>query len=176
MKNLLFLAVLMVAQANYAQSLKASDPQSKVSFSIKNFGIRTEGSLMGLQGSMELDPASAAPRAIQLSVDAQTINTDNRMRDNHLRKAEYFDVARYPRLLFTANSFTKTAEGYLVKGSLRIKGIEKNIEINCTTVRESNGYLFKGSFPINRRDFKVGGGSISLADELTVLFQIRFIQ
>lgn len=170
------MAALVVAQLSLAQSLKASDPQSKVSFSIKNFGIRTEGTLAGLQGTMEMDPSGTNPRSISLSVDAQTINTNNRMRDNHLRKSEYFDVARHPRLLFTANSFTKTTNGFLVKGSLQIKGIAKNIEINCTTVREGNAYIFKGSFPINRRDFKVGGGSISLADELTVNFLIHFIQ
>ena len=175
--KILFLAVAMLAtQVTHAQSLRANPSQSKVSFSIKNFGLKTDGTLTGLQGSLDADPSSAEPKAINLSVDANTINTDNKMRDNHLRKAEYFDVAKFPRLTFTASSFSKTATGYLVKGNLTIKGTTKVIEVNCTTTKDNGGILFKGSFPINRRHFKVGGGSISLSDDLTVNFQIQFIQ
>lgn len=167
---------MLMAQATYAQSLKANPAQSKVSFTIKNFGLKTDGTLTGLQGTLELDPSTAEPKTISLSADANTINTDNKMRDNHLRKAEYFDVATFPKLTFTATSFSKTATGYLVKGNLTIKGTTKNIDINCTTTKDNSGMLFKGSFPINRRDYKVGGGSISLSDDLTVNFQIQFMQ
>lgn len=176
MKILLLVAALLAAQTTHAQSLKTDASKSKVSFSIKNFGLKTDGTLTGLQGNIEIDPANSEPKAITLSVDANTIDTDNKMRDNHLRKAEYFDVAKFPRLTFIATSFSKTASGYLVKGNLTIKGTSKNIEVNCTTTRENNGLLFKGSFSINRRDFKVGGGSISLADDLKVNFLIQFIQ
>lgn len=176
MKIFLLTVAILVAQANHAQSLKANPAQSKISFSIKNFGLKTDGTLTGLQGTLETDPSTADPKAINLSVDANTIHTDNKMRDNHLRKAEYFDVAKYPKLTFTATSFSKTASGYIVKGNLTIKGITKSVDINCNITKDSNGMSFKGSFPINRRDFKVGGGSISLSDDLTVNFQIQFIQ
>ncbi len=176
MKILLVAVSFLATQAVYAQSLKADASKSKVSFSIKNFGLKTDGTLTGLQGSLEIDQASAEPKSINLSVDANTINTDNKMRDNHLRKAEYFDVAKFPRLTFTATSFSKTAAGYRVKGNLTIKGTTKTLEVNCTATKDNNGLLFKGSFPINRRDFKVGGGSISLSDDLTVNFLIQFIQ
>jgi polyisoprenoid-binding protein YceI len=176
MKMLLLLVALIATQAGHAQSLKASETKSKVAFSIKNFGLKTDGSLTGLQGNLDLDPTTGIPRSINLSVDANSINTNNKMRDNHLRKAEYFDVAKYPRLLFTASSFSKTSAGYLVKGSLTIKGITKTVEINCVTTKDGNGLSFKGSFPINRRDYTVGGGSISLSDDLTVNFMITFIQ
>jgi polyisoprenoid-binding protein YceI len=176
MRSLLIAVAMVAALSGHAQSLKASEPKSKVNFSIKNFGLKTDGSLTGLQGSMDLDPATGVPRSINLSVDANSINTNNKMRDNHLRKAEYFDVAKHPRLLFTANSFTKTSTGYLVKGNLTIKGTTKAVEINCVTTKDNNGYSFQGSFPLNRRDYNVGGGSISLSDDLTVNFQITFIQ
>ena len=175
--KIIFLTIAFLAiKASHAQSLRPDASKSKVSFSIRNFGLKTDGTLTGLQGSLELDPANAEPKSILLSVDANTINTDNKMRDNHLRKAEYFDVAQFPRLRFTATSFSKTAAGYLVKGNLTIKGTTRQVDIPCTVTKDNGGMLFKGSFPINRRDFKVGGGSISLADDLTVNFQIQFIQ
>ncbi|MGB4771639.1 MAG: YceI family protein [Chitinophagaceae bacterium] len=176
MKIIFVIAACLAAQLLHAQTLKADASKSKVSFSIKNFGLKTDGSLTGLQGNLEMDPVNAQPKSISLSVDANTINTDNKMRDNHLRKADYFDVAKYPRLTFSATSFSKTANGYLVIGTLTIKGTTKNIEVNCSATKDGGGMLFKGSFPINRRDFKVGGGSISLSDDLTVNFQIQFIQ
>ena len=46
------------------------------------------------------DPATLAGASIRLEIDARTVNTANKMRDDHLRTADFFDVAPYPKITF----------------------------------------------------------------------------
>ena len=48
----------------------------------------------------------------------------------------------------------------------------QNISFPFTATATVNGYQFAGQFKINRRDFKVGGGSMVLSDDLKVLLNI----
>src|SRR5258706_4533080 len=82
----------------FAQAYKPVDEGSKVKFVIKNFGINTGGTFNGLDGAVIFDPANLANAPFEVSVDAKTVDTDVESRDNHLRKEEYFDVEKFPKL------------------------------------------------------------------------------
>ena len=53
-------------------------------------------------------------------------------------------------------------------GNITIKGTTKEIQFPFKATPKDNGYLFEGSFKLNRRDFNVGGSSISMSDNLDV--------
>jgi polyisoprenoid-binding protein YceI len=57
-------------------------------------------------------------------------------------------------------------------GNLTIKGVTKPIEFGFGATPKNGGYLFDGEFKINRRDFGVGGNSVSLSDKLTVTLSV----
>jgi polyisoprenoid-binding protein YceI len=158
----------------FGQSYTPVDNGSKVHFVINNFGIATGGDFKGLSGTVKFDPAHPANSDFDISVDASTINTDIEARDNHLRKSEYFDVKNYPKLSFKSTKVTKTnKDGYLYMfGNITIKGVTKEIKFSFTATTKNGGYLFEGSFKLNRRDFGVGGNSISISDDLTVSLSI----
>jgi polyisoprenoid-binding protein YceI len=157
-----------------SQTYTALDEGSKVKFVIKNFGINVGGTFAGLTGTITFDPASLATANFTVSVDAKTVDTDTKARDNHLRKAEYFDVEKYPRLSFRSTKVTTTTkEGYLyMYGVITIKNVSKEISFPFTQTSKDGGILFEGKFDLNRRDFGVGGKSFSMADDLTVELSI----
>lgn len=158
----------------YGQSYSPVDLQSKVTFSIKNFGVGTGGDFKGLQGTIVFDPANLTVSSFDVSIDAKTIDTDIDSRDNHLRKAEYFDVANFPRIIIKSTKITPSnKQGTLfLFCDLTIKGVTKAVSFPFTATSKDGGYLFEGSFKINRRDFGVGGNSISLGDNLTVSLSV----
>jgi polyisoprenoid-binding protein YceI len=153
-----------------AQSLKPVEDKSTVKFVIKNFGIGTGGSFNGLQGTIKFDPNNPGASQFDMSVDASTIDTDIAARDNHLRKSEYFDVKTFPRITFrsTRVSRSNNAEYLFMFGQLTIKGVTKEIQFPFKATAKDGGYLFEGDFKLNRRDFGLGGKSLSLSDELEV--------
>lgn len=155
-----------------AQQYQPVDAQSAVKFTIKNFGINTGGSFKGLDGTIEFDKDNADKTNFSMSVDANTVNTDNDSRDSHLRKAEYFDVANFPRITFKSDKVSGKGSKMTATGQLTIKGVSKNISIPFTATPKDDGFLFEGGFQINRRDFKVGGNSVVLGDNVTVSLSV----
>lgn len=173
--KLLFTSILLLF-VNFAKAQLFSpvDEGSEVLFKIKNFGINVNGSFTGLKGRISFDPDSLPVSEFNVTVDTKTINTGIDQRDNHLRKEEYFDAEKYPTLQFASTKVTtSTNKDYLfVFGKLTIKDVTKEISFPFKATRQGDDYIFEGKFKINRRDYNVGGGSITMADELTVNLKV----
>lgn len=145
---------------------------STVTFVIKNAKLKVDGKLEGLQTVIKFDGQNLSTSSIEASVQTQTINTDNATRDGHLRKEEYFDVVKYPKISIKSVSFSKSGNNYKGKFKLTIKGVTKEIEIPFTYTENIGSADFKGSFTINRLDYKVGESSWILSDNLIISLNI----
>jgi polyisoprenoid-binding protein YceI len=177
MKKTTFLltAFFMYASCVTAQRiLSPIDANSKVHFVIKNFGIKTGGDFKGLKGTIKFLPANLAVSVFDVTIYAVTIDTDNESRDEHLRKAEYFDAPTYKtiQLISTKITTSSIAGRYYMFANLTIKGVTKPVEFGFGAIPKDGGYVFDGEFKINRRDFGVGGSSVSLSDKLTVSLSV----
>jgi len=173
-KKVLTAIALFCVVTAFGQNYTPTDAGSKVRFVIKNFGINTGGTFEGLTGTVIFDPANLAGASFNVTVDAKTVNTDVEARDNHLRKEEYFDVEKYPKLSFRSTKITTTnKEGYLYMfGVITIKNTSKEISFPFKQTSKDGGILFDGEFKLNRLDFGVGGKSFSMSDELSVELSI----
>jgi polyisoprenoid-binding protein YceI len=171
--NILFTAIILCSTA-FAQTYQATDEGSKVHFTIKNFGIKVSGDFTGLKGTIVFNPKSFATSSMNVSVIANTINTDNSARDKHLRKEEYFNVEKFPLLSFVSTKITESSVvgRYFVIGNLTIKGVTKVVQFGFSATPSSTGYLFAGEFEINRKDFGVGGSSTVMADKVKVSINV----
>jgi len=158
----------------FGQNYAPVDAGSKVRFVIKNFGINTGGTFDGLAGTITFDPSNLATASFNVSVEAKSVNTDMEGRDNHLRKAEYFDVEKYPKITFKSTKITTTnKEGFFFMfGVITIKNVSKEISFPFSQTAKDGGILFEGEFKLNRLDFGVGGKSFSMSDELNVELSI----
>jgi polyisoprenoid-binding protein YceI len=171
--KLLFIT-LFIGKIAFAQNYTPTDAGSKVHFVIKNFGIKTGGDFTGLKGSITFNPTNLAASQFNVSVSSTTVNTDNNARDKHLRKSEYFNVEKYPEINITSTKISESTSAgrYFFVGNITMKGVTKPIQFGFSATASTNGYTFNGEFEINRRDFSVGGSSISLADKLKVTLTI----
>jgi len=168
-----FLFCLIFAAAKIASAqYKPVDKESSLKFTIGNFGFDVHGSFGGFQGSISFDPQNASAGSFDVTIDASTINTDNSLRDKHLKEDSYFDVANYPRIHFLSTKITGKGGAFTMNGHLTIKGKSKDISFPFTASPADDGYLFKGSFKINRKDFGVGGTS-TISNELEVVLNVH---
>ena len=157
------------------ENLNPADNGSTVRFTIKNFGSKVTGSFKGLGGKIQFDPERPGASVFDVKVDVKTINTGIKLRDSDLKKEKYFDTEKFSEIRMISSSISKDGEekdGYIFTGSIVIKGISKEIKFPFTATAQKDGYLFVGNFPLNRRDFKVGGSSISLSDDLKVSLSV----
>ncbi|HTB26859.1 MAG TPA: YceI family protein [Puia sp.] len=173
MKKTIIFSLLTITGIFASDRYKPEDQGSSVQFKIKNLGFSVNGSFSGLDGNIQFNPNDLTTSNFDVSIDANTVNTDNNMRDNHLRSETYFDVKNYPRIRFVSTKITSSnnKEHLFMFGKLTIKNQTKDISFPFTATLTNEGYLFNGTFRINRRDFNVGGTS-TISDELEVSLNI----
>jgi polyisoprenoid-binding protein YceI len=164
---------LVTSISSASQPLKPVDEQSSVKFRIKNFGFNVMGSFTGLQGAINFNPDNLPASNMDVTVQAKSVNTGVNMRDNHLRKEEYFNVKKYPLIRLVSVKITPSSKSgtLFMFGKLTIKNVTREISFPFTAVPQGDGYLFTGEFRINRIDFGVGESSAA-ADNLTVLLNV----
>ncbi len=158
-----------------AQSIRLTDNGSEIIFSINNFGLSTKGSLSGLNGSIIWNPADLKTASFNVSVSSKTINTDNRLRDDHLKKSDYFNVEKFPTINIQSNQIivgNKPGE-FNMDATLTIKGVSKKINFPFNVISQNGKTIFASNFEINRRDFGVGGGSISLSNVVKISLKVE---
>ena len=173
MKHTMILLFGLAAATVASAQLRAVDEGSSVKFTIDNFGFGVDGSFKGIQGTVDFDPKNAGSGHFDVSIDAATVNTDNSLRDSHLRNDSYFDVQNYPRIRLVSTRIisTEKAGTWQFTGQLTIKNISKEVSFAFTAEPSGNGLDFKGSFKIKRKDFNVGGSS-TISNELTVSLNV----
>ncbi|HLM10043.1 MAG TPA: YceI family protein [Thermoleophilaceae bacterium] len=113
---------------------------SSVEFRVRNFwGLTTVvGRFSRFDGSYTIGPDG---RAVELTVDAGSLDTGNRRRDEHLRSSDFFDVEPHPLVRFTATDVTDAGEGTLrVRGELEAAGRKAPLSFDVP-VRERDGEL-----------------------------------
>lgn len=175
MNRLLLLLILMsIFNFSNAQQLKPIDAESSINFNINNFGLTTKGSLKGLNGTIVWNNKNTNAAKFLISVDATTINTNNSLRDNHLKKADYFNVAKFTTISLKSTKIISLENGssYEMEADLTLKGITKKIKIPFTTIEQSKGILFSGKFEIDRKDYGVGGSSLSLSNSVKISLNV----
>lgn len=170
-------AGFLYALALSAQEYKPVDDSSTIGFGIKNFGVTVNGSFKGLKGTIHFDPKNPADCTFNVSVESKTVNTGIDMRDNHLKKEDFFNVEAHPTLSFKSTKITSaTKSGYLfVFGELKIKGVTKEVSFPFHAEPNGTGYIFTGELTINRRDFGVGGSSLSMSDKVTIHLNVMAV-
>jgi polyisoprenoid-binding protein YceI len=107
------------------------DPiHSTIEFQVRNMGIVTiKGYFEDFEGSFESDGEGVHVRG---AARAASVNTRSEKRDQHLRAADFFDVASYPEILFESSRIEQTDDAFAVVGDLTIKGITREVAFRAT--------------------------------------------
>jgi polyisoprenoid-binding protein YceI len=172
-KNTILAALLVLTGPWTLAQYKPVDKESSLKFKIRNLGFGVDGSFTGFQGDIRFDPAHPADAAFDVSIDANSVNTDNSMRDDHLRAVSYFDVKNHPRIRFVSEKVAASNKKnmWILSGKLTLKNHTKDLSFPFSATASGGGYLFDGSFSINRKDFEVGGTS-TISDNLDISLHV----
>src|SRR5947209_2985572 len=101
------------------------------------WGLRTvNGSFDDYRAQLDL----RANPAIELTIEADSVQTGNRRRDQHLRSADFFDAENHPRVQFVSDSVDAQGDALKVRGRLFARGRSIPLELNAE-VRQNDGEL-----------------------------------
>ncbi len=175
MKKLFLLSLALCSfLPGWTQHYMPTDKGSSIFFSIKNMGITVEGTITGLKGSVSFDPNDLLASKFDISIDARSIDTGIDLRNKHLKKEEYFDVANFSEIRFVSTKILAMPQPdkFNVTGKLTIKKVTKEIKFDFIADMLGTGYFFKGEFSIDRINYRVGGNSFSMSDDVKVFLSV----
>jgi polyisoprenoid-binding protein YceI len=89
--------------------------------------IKVKGTFTGLRGEAHIDPTGAVRG--QLIVDASSVETGNKKRDNHLRSADFFKVDQHPEIVFELNAVEPGSDQHRLGGTLHIIGNSRPLDL-----------------------------------------------
>lgn len=121
------LAVAALSTAAGAETYKIDAVHSSVEFAIRHLVGRTTGGFTDFGGTIAYDPANPAATQIEATIEVASIDTRNEKRDNHLRGAGFFDVAKYTEITFKSTSVRAHENHLMVTGNLTLHGTTKQI-------------------------------------------------
>jgi polyisoprenoid-binding protein YceI len=162
-------------------------PHTNVGFSVKHMVIaKTTGSFTDFDATLELDPDDMSSFTVMATIQAASIETNNDQRNNHLRSADFLDVATHPTITFESSELSMMDGNYVLHGDLTIRGvthaIELPIEIVGPVMAMGNTVVgFAGSVTINRHDYGVSwsrtldNGGLVVADDVEIEVNGEFI-
>jgi polyisoprenoid-binding protein YceI len=181
----LLLAPALMQGATY--QIDAS--HSTVGFTVRHMMVsNVSGGFSKVSGTVDFDPANPAASRIDVTIEAASIDTRNPKRDEHLRSADFFDVANHPRITFQSTKVERVGQDrYRVTGNLTIRGVTKEVTLDVETTPEiqAQGSARMGASAttrINRQDFGVkwnrtlDAGGVVVSDEVRINIDVALVR
>jgi len=178
------LAIAVAASAQ-VETWKIDPNHTASQFAVRHFGISTvRGQFNKTTGTVSYDPKDPSKTAIDVTIDATSVNTRIDMRDNDLRSPNFFDVQKFPTITFKSKRVEPDGAGKLkVTGDLTIHGTTKEVVLEVEgpsePMKDQKGNLRMGasaSTKVNRKDFGVNGNPSAVGDDVTITLDIEMVK
>lgn len=154
------------------------DPQrTTIHFTTKALWITTvNGTLRATDGSGIVDADGRVTGRI--AIDAGSIDTKNKKRDEHLRNADFFDVPKYPSIIFDVTDVHIGAPGQgTVQGTLSLHGVSRAIEFPAALRTESDDALTVDvRAQIDRRQWGLGWTKMGASLHNSITIEATFVR
>ncbi len=168
----------------------AADPaHSRVGFSVKHLGIATvRGIFETFEGTLTVGEDFSSAR-ISGTIEASSVNTQEPQRDEHLRSADFFDVAEYPQISFGADVLkARDDEEFDIDGTLTMHGVTRPISLHAVVQGletdpwgqervgiEITGQLSRGDYAMKFNQV-LGSGNVLVSDTVKISLDISAIK
>lgn len=160
---------------------------SDVSFTVRHMMVSKVRGRFGSFSGEIVTGENLTDSSVTATIDARSIDTNNEQRDEHIRSADFFDVANHPQWTFRSTRVRADGENLAVDGELTIKGVTRPV----TLAVEVNGFGpdawggtragFSATTTIDRNDFGVDikmpldGGGVVVSDKVQIALEIEAV-
>ena len=149
---------------------------------------KVRGSFEKFEGQAIVDGSSPETSSLSVNIDVASVTTRNVDRDAHLRSADFFDVERFPNMVFVSTNIAVDGDTVEVTGDLTIKDVTNSVTFPLEyqgSAKDPFGNTrvgFEGSVQVLRSDFgltwnaALETGGFLVSDKVTLELEISAIQ
>jgi len=180
------MAFALPAQAaeNYAFDIKGQ--HAFIQFKVKHLGYSwLIGNFNTFNGAYVYDQAHPEKSSVSVEINVASVDSNHAERDKHLRSADFFDVAQFPKASFTSTSFEDKGNGKgVLKGTFTLHGVTKNITFDISQVGAGKdpwgGFRrgFEGKTTLHLSDYNMLKSSMlgAVAENVELFFSIEGVR
>ncbi|HEX7672952.1 MAG TPA: YceI family protein [Bdellovibrio sp.] len=163
MRALLLLVLFVFGSTAFADKYNVDMQHTNVAFTVPHLVVsKVKGRFDKFEGSFDFDEKSQKLDNVVVTIEANSINTNEKDRDKHLRSPDFFDVAKYKTLQFkSTKTIYEAAKPKKLEGTLTIRGVTKPVTLDieykgAVTDPWGNRHIaFEASTKINRQDYNL---------------------
>ncbi len=186
---LLLIAALLICNPSYAATYNVDLDHTSVSFKIKHLLSYVQGNFKDFKGTIDYDPEHPEAAKVEAVVKTESIDTNVKQRDTHLKSKDFFDVEKFPEMTFKSTKFTPEGkEKGKLEGVLSLHGVEKPVTFDVDVhgvAKDPWGNVraaFTATAKINRKDFGLAWnqaletGQLLVGEEVAITLEVEGIQ
>ena len=165
------------------------DPiHTSVGFTVRHLMIaKVRGHFTSVAGTIEIPAGTDLPKAFEVTIAGSSIDTREPQRDEHLRSADFLDVATYPTLSLRSTAITGSPSAFKIQGDLTIHGTTRPVVLDATFEGRATdpwGNLragYEANTTISRKDFgltwnqMLEAGGVAVGDEVRIEISVEAI-
>jgi polyisoprenoid-binding protein YceI len=187
--SLSIILVLVSFVASGQTKWQLDKAHSNIGFSIAHLVVTdVTGSFKSFDGTVATTGDDFSTMKIEFTIEANSINTDNERRDEHLRSPDFFDAAKYPNLTFKSTKVEKTGENsYKITGDLTMHGKTNPVVLEATLrgpvmFMETTRVGVKAATSLNRYDYDLKwnktleAGGLLVGEEVAIIINIELVK
>jgi polyisoprenoid-binding protein YceI len=179
------IAILGLASGGWAQTFEIDPVHSSVGFTIRHIVSNVKGRFTDFSGAIVYDPKKIENSSVNVVIKAASLDTDNEKRDNHLRSPDFFEVEKYPEIIFKSTKVVKEGEKYILHGLFTMHGVEKSVSFPFEILGVAPGpggvqrAGFEAETKLNRKDYGIiwnrtlDQGGLLLGEEVKINLSIE---
>jgi polyisoprenoid-binding protein YceI len=184
-------AALSLAAAAATSNWQIDPAHSSAQFAVKHLAISTvRGAFTSVKGSVQLDDKDITKSSVDVTIDANSVDTREPNRDKDLRSDHFFDVEHFPAITFKSKRVEQVAPGKLrITGDLTIHGTTKEVVLDVdgpsAPIKDPWGnqrIAINATTKINRQDFGVkwnatmDNGGVVVGDDVSITIDAEMVQ
>jgi polyisoprenoid-binding protein YceI len=171
-----------------AEVWQIDQDHSNVGFKVRHMMVsNVKGDFGKFNGVVDIDNKDLTKSKVSVTIETASVNTGVTKRDDHLKSADFFEVAKYPTMTFVSKKVAKAGKDKLkVSGLLTLHGVTRDVVLDVEGLSGASkdpwGNLRRGasaSTRISRKDFglvwnaALETGGVAVADEVLISLEIE---
>ena len=167
------------APATDAVTYTIDNVHSTVMFRVKHMNTSWfYGRFNKFSGSVVYDDAKPENSSVSIEIAADSVDTNNKGREDHIKSPDFFSVAEFPTMSFKSTKVAKKDKKLSVTGDFTFHGKTKSITVDVDPVGAADTKMgkragFETMFEFKRSDYGLGQDLDALGDDIRVMVSVE---
>ena len=161
---------------------------SEATFTVRHLLTRVRGRFSDFAGTITFDEANPANSTVTFSIQAASIDTNQKDRDAHLRSGDFFDTEKFPTIAFVSTALAPRGDDrYEVTGDFTIRDVTRRITLPVSYLGKATDpwgnerIAFEAEYTLNRKDYGLNWnaaletGGFLVGDDVKITVSIQAV-